>query len=137
MKLSDLKVDPDRIEQGAWIDNIPEMGELRLKVRGINNSDYRRMQSKLLAAVPRQKRLGGFMDPEEQDRVISMCLHATVLLDWDGIQAEDGTPIPYSKELAKDLMTMPEFQRIRTAVLYAANQVAEERAIDTEVLVGN
>ena len=37
MKLGNLKMDLAKVESGLWIDNIPDMGELRLKVRPIGS----------------------------------------------------------------------------------------------------
>lgn len=126
MKLSEIKIDPKKFEQGDWVGEIPEMGELRLKVRGIGNSDFRRMQSKLTEAEPRKYRVAGRLPPERQDAITAQCLLHTVLIDWDGVQGEDGQPLPYSEELARDLLTKPEFKRFREAVAWAANVVAED-----------
>lgn len=128
MKLSALKVDAGAIEDGQWVGNIPEMGDLEVRVRGLNNAKYRRLQARLIDAVPRAKRQGGRLDPEEQDRITATCLRQTVLLDWRGLEGEDGQPVPYSEELASDLLTKPEFRRFREGVIWAASQVGEEQA---------
>jgi hypothetical protein len=125
MKLSDLKVDAVKVEQGAWVENIPDMGDLRLKVRGVNNADWRRLQSSLIQAVPRGKRANGRIDPEEQDRITSICLQNASLLDWQNLHGDDGEPLPFSKEMARELLTKPEFRAFRDAVLYAATIVGE------------
>lgn len=137
MKLSSLKVDAAAIEDGEWIGNIPEMGDLEVRVRGLNNAKYRRLQTTLIDAVPRAKRQGGRLDPDEQDRITASCLTATVLLDWRGLEGEDGQPVPYSKDLATDLLSKPEFRRFREAVIWAAAQVGEERAAADEEDAGN
>jgi hypothetical protein len=137
MKLSDITVDAERLEKGAWVDNIPDMEGLRLKVRGANNVDWRRLQSRLLDAVPRKKRLGGRLDPDEQDRITASCLLNTCLMDWDGLEGDDGNPLPYSKEWADKLIKEPEYRRFRDAVIWAASIVAEENNIDHQDAVGN
>src|SRR5262249_24918380 len=53
MKLSAIKVDTALAEQGDWVDSIPELPGIRIKARGANNGDYRRLQAKLLAQIPR------------------------------------------------------------------------------------
>lgn len=131
MKLSDIEVDPVRIEQGEWVSDIPEMGELRLRVRGIGNADWRRIQSKLQDAVPRQHRVGNRIDPVEQDRIVNICLQGACLLDWDGVEG-DGEPLPYSKEMAAELLTNPKYRRFRDAVLWAATVVGEAVAAKVE-----
>lgn len=137
MKLSSLKVDAAAIEDGEWIGSIPEMGDLEVRVRGLNNAKYRRLQSKLIDAVPRAKRQGGRLDPDEQDRITAICLRETVLLDWRGLEGEDGAPVSYTKDLANDLLTKPEFRRFREGVIWAAAQVGEERAAADEDDAGN
>jgi hypothetical protein len=137
MKLNDLKIDVSRFEEGAWIDNIPEMGDLRLKVRGINNSDYRRLQQKLFEAVPRAKRPGGRIDPDEQDRITTSCLLSACLLDWDGVEDDDGNALPYSKPAATKLLNDPALRRFRESVIWAATVVGEQVAEDTADIAGN
>jgi hypothetical protein len=137
MKLSDLTVDAERLEKGAWVDNIPDMEGLRLKVRGANNVDWRRLQSRLLNAVPRKKRLGGQLDPDEQDRITATCLLNACLMDWDGLEGDDGKPLPYSKEWASKLIMEPEYRRFRDAVIWAATMVGEENNLDHEDAMGN
>lgn len=128
MKLSGLKVNLQALEQGAWVDNIPEMEGLRLKVRGVGNKDWRKLQSRLLDSVPRKKRVGGRLDPDEQDRISTTLLRDTGLVDWDGLEDDDGKPLPYSKETAGKLLADPEMTRFRDGVLWACTMVAEQDA---------
>lgn len=123
MKLTDIERNPDAIEQGAWVDKLPEMGDLRVKVRGINNSDWRRLWSKLVDTVPRGRRESGKPNADELDRINSVCLRDACLQDWDGL--EDA---PYSKELANTLLTDARYRAFRDAVFWAATQVGETLA---------
>lgn len=126
MKLSDLASDPVATEQGEWVDTIPEMGDLRLKVRGVGNADWRRIQTKLIDAVPRSKRAGARIDPEEIDRITTVCLHQACLLDWQNLSGDDGKPLPYSRDLALELLSKPEYRKFREAVVWAATVVGEQ-----------
>jgi hypothetical protein len=137
MKMKDVAVDAGRAELGAWVEKIPDMEELRLKVRGANNKDWRRLQLKLINAVPRKRRLQGNLDPEESDRITSQCLLNTSLLDWSGLEDDDGKPIPYSHDMASKLLTDPDYRRFREAAAWAANWVAEQNAADVEEDAGN
>lgn len=131
MELNDIAIDADRFEQGAWVDHIPEMGDLRLKVRGVGNADYRKLQARLIDALPRAKKQGGKIEPDELDRITATCLLETVLLDWDGIMI-NGKSAPYSKEQAKELLLNPKWRRFRDAVAWAASIVADEGALGIE-----
>lgn len=132
MKLNELKIDAEKFEQGDWVSNIPDMGNLKLKVRGIGNTDFRKMQSRLFEAEPRQYKVGGKLPPERQDIITAQCLLHTVLVDWDGLLDENNQPIPYSKDLARDLLTKPEYKRFRDAVAWAASVVAEGIEFDLD-----
>jgi hypothetical protein len=132
MKLNDLAIDPEKLEKGDWVTNIPDMGELRLRVRGIGNADFRGLQAKLIDAEPRQFKIGGRLSPERQDAIQTSCLLATVLMDWDGLQDEHGNRIPYSKEMAKTLLTDPAYRRFRDGVTWAASVVAEITKVEVE-----
>lgn len=137
MKLSDMKVDVAKVEQGGWVDNIPELEGLRLKVRGSGNKDYRKLMGRLVDATPRKQRFGGRLDPVAQDRITSICLRDACLLDWEGLEDEDGKPLPYSKEAADKFLTDPEYAKFREGVIWAASVVAEQEAADIEEDVKN
>lgn len=124
MKLNDMTINPARLEQGAWVDNIPEMGDLRLKVRGLGNADHRNLQQKLFDAEPRQNKVGGRLNADSQDAISARCILDTILIDWDKLEGEDGY-IPYSREVAEKLLTDPAFRRFREAVTWAASVVVE------------
>jgi hypothetical protein len=137
MKLSDLASDPVATEQGEWVDTIPEMGDLRLKVRGVGNADWRRIQTKLIDAVPRSKRTGARIDPEEIDRITTVCLHQACLLDWQNLSGDDGKSLPYARDFAFELLSKPEYRKFREAVVWAATVVGEQIIVRIEDQKGN
>lgn len=131
MKVSDRKIDPKKREEGAWVTDIPEWQDLKLKVRGRDNKDWARMEQTLINAVPRKRRLNG-LDPVERDRINGILLRDTSLLDWGGIEDNAGNPEPYSKEAANKYLTQPEYEPFRNAVLWAATVVAEQGQAEIE-----
>ena len=129
MRMDDLKVDIAKLEDGDWVSDIPEMGDLRLKTRGMNNKQWRQKQARLIAATPRNKR----DDPNEFERITATLLLETALLDWDGIEGPDGKLLPFSKEQANEFLTNPEYDRkFFNAALYAATAVAEKNRFAIE-----
>ncbi|WP_020178088.1 hypothetical protein [Methylopila sp. M107] len=141
MKLSAIAIDNEKLEQGAWVGDIPELEGVRFKVRGLGNTDYRRLQNKLIQLIPRKNRRNG-LSVEDQTRVESRCLLDTILLDWDGIEADDSTAkelkfLPYSRETAAGLLADPNMARLREGVLYAAAIVAESDEDDEKEVEGN
>lgn len=128
MKLSDIRIDAEAIEEGRWVENIPDMGDLRLKVRGFGNADYKRLQAKLTAALPRVKR----QDPAEGERIFAKLLVETVLQDWDGITGDDDQPVAFDKDTAAKFLADPSLAPFREAVMYAAALVGRENAETAE-----
>jgi hypothetical protein len=118
MKLSDRKIDLKKREDGAWVSDIPEFMDLELKVRGSGNKDWARMEQKLIAAVPRQRRVNG-LEPEDRLRINAILVRDTSLLDWRGIENGTGEPLPYSKEAANSYLTDPEYEAFVWACVWA------------------
>ncbi|WP_173087374.1 hypothetical protein [Devosia sp. 1635] len=138
MKLSAIKTDLAKAEQGVWIDNIPDMGELRLKVRPVGNPDYRRVYGQLVDATPRHLKRGGIIsDQQTKSDISARTLADTVLLDWDGLEGEDGKPLKYDPVLAKQLLLNPEYGALRDAVAWAGNVASEETTGTAEANAGN
>lgn len=137
MKLSDIRIDVSRQEEGDWVENIPEFEGLRLKVKGLNNKSYRKLERQLMGQIPRAKRIGGTLDSEEQDKILATCLWQCCLMDWEGVTGDDEQPLPYSKEMARKLLFDPEFRRFREAVVWASTIVVENRQADQEEIAKN
>jgi hypothetical protein len=138
VKLKSLKIDSAAVEGGRWVEQIPGAGNLRLRVRGVGNAAYRALMDKLVDAVPREKRLRG-LDVADRDRITAECFVETILLDWDNLYADDAETekVPYSKELASQLLTDPDYIRFYDAVQWAANLVANDSEADLKEAEGN
>lgn len=134
MKISELEVDQKVIEEGKWVSNIPELPGVRLKVRGAQNKDWRRMAQRLVNAVPRKLRVNGSLDPEEADRISALIILNTGLLDWEGIEDDNDQPIPYDKKKAAELL---KGERFRGGVQFACDLVAQGVEDDIEEISGN
>ncbi|WP_316172411.1 hypothetical protein [Bradyrhizobium sp. SZCCHNRI2049] len=130
MKLSDIAVNPALIEQGDWVDNLPDMPGIRIKARGMGNADYRKLEAKLIREIPRAQRLEG-LAPKDQDRILGRLLLETVVLDVEGLEDDNG-PMAYSRALGEQLLLDPQFQRFRAAAATAAEIVAQRQKAETE-----
>lgn len=137
MKISSVKVDVVKVEEGVWVENIPELEGVKLRVRGAGNRDWKRMMQRLVASVPRQKRRNGNIDPDEMERILGTVMLETGLLDWSGIEGDDDKPIPYSKEKAKEYLLDPQWQVIRDGVSWACNFVGRDVEEAVEDISGN
>lgn len=130
MKLSNIRLDTAVIEAGDWVDVpvelFPDLDGVRLKVRGAGNGDYRRLQARLLRAIA-AKKFDAEKEQSAAEAVGGELLARTVLLDWQGLENEDGSALPFSAETALQLLTDPEMRIFRDAVAYAANQIANRK----------
>ena len=137
MKISSLKIDSARVEQGVWVGNIPELDDAELLVRGWNNVSFRRLQQKLIRALPRSQRSGAQLDPKVQDQINARCMRETILFGWRRIEDDDGNEIPYDKELAGKWLEDPDMRTFYEGVMWASMNVAEETAEEEEAIEKN
>lgn len=137
MKMSEIAIDPERQEGGAWVKDIPELPGVELRVRGSECRAARKLRNALIDQIPRKRRVGGKVDPKDQEDITTALLHRVILLDWRGIEDDDDQPEAYSKERALTYISDPRYQTFRTGVLWASNVVAEQGEIADEDDVGN
>ncbi|MBN8958583.1 MAG: hypothetical protein J0H17_18760 [Rhizobiales bacterium] len=137
MKLSDVKINAARVEAGAWVKDIPEMGDLELKVRGFQNADDRAILAREMEALPAKSRMRGRVSDEDRERIMTIRLRDAILVDWRNIEGEDGKPVPFSKDAAEKLLTDPDLAAFRGAVVWAAGVVAQESDETTEDITKN
>lgn len=143
MKISSIRIDSARIEGGDWVGDIPGLGDLRLKVRGIDNRDYRRLRASLIDGIGQADRdAEGNLLPQVVDDIAAELFFKTILLDWDGLEAEASTPtapiaVPYTKDLAFQYLTDPDYRVFLDGVSWAAHQVARRVEAKREADAGN
>lgn len=126
MKLSDLKVNSARAEQGAWVGDIRDMPGVRFKARGFNNKDDKKVQEKELEKIPKRRRLRGNVSDEEQRVILNARIKAGLIIDWDGIVGDDDQPIPFSAETLEMFLVDPDYGKLRDAMVFACGIVAED-----------
>lgn len=133
MKLSSIKVDSKRAEEGEWVRNIPEMDDLELCVRGSSCASARVLRNKLMRGLPAPVRNdpNGLPIALIDDMEAQICADV-LLLDWRNL---DG--IPYSKEKAAELLKDPDLTMLRDAVTWAAARVGRQESAAKEAELGN
>ena len=115
MELDQIKATTRRVQQGAWVKDLPDLPGIAVKVRSYRNADFKRN----LAEVRAEYKPEELLTKEVQDKIQARLLLDTILLDWSGIDEA-----PYSREMAETLLNDPEFESFRQAVDYAAGIVA-------------
>lgn len=136
MKLSDLKRNSALIAEGQWVGGIPNMGDLRLRVRGISSPTVAAARARKERAVPRKERdRDGSLKHATSMRITGEILHEVILIDWEGVLDDKGKPLPFDAELAAKLCTDPDWIEFANAVAWAANVV--DNGGDVEEIAGN
>ncbi len=137
MDINDLKRNSAAAAEGQWISDIPDLGDVRLRVRGLSSPKVIALRSRKERAVPRKERLrDGSLAPEAAILISGEVLHEAVLLDWDGITS-GGKPVKYDPKLAAEWCTNPDFSDFANAVAWAALVVDRGKAEETGDLAGN
>lgn len=123
MDLSNLKRDSGQIEAGRWVEDIPGMDDLRLRVRGLTSPTVTALRARKMRKVGKSGRNpDGTLKPEVELHIFGEVLFETVLLDWDGL-TDNGKPIPFDKDLAKQWLSSPDYMPFADAVTWAAQVV--------------
>lgn len=133
MKATAFKRDSSRVEAGEWVDDIADFPGVRLKVRGLKSLAFSEAQAKLQRQIPPQERgEDGSISPTLAYAVLGKAMHQAVLLDWDGLEDDDGEPLKYDADLAMTWLTDMDYSHFAEAVM-AAGQVVDRRArsVDT------
>lgn len=127
MEIGNLKKSTQKVEGGDWVADIPQMGELRLRVRGLGSAQYKAVLARKLRAAPKQDReRDGSVREAVEHRLRGEALHETILLDWDGLTS-GGEAFDYDSDTALSWLTDPEFEDFHYATLYAAGVVGKDR----------
>lgn len=123
MDIKNFERNSDDVSAGLWVDEIPGMGDLRLKVRGLSSPEVVALRSRReMAEPPESYDKNGRLKPEVLMRIFGEVLHEIVLLDWDNV-VENGKKLPYSKEQAIKWCTDRNFMPFADAVAHAASRV--------------
>lgn len=124
MEIQSLKKDSAAIAEGQWVDGIPGMGELRLKVRGASANAVMEVRARKQRNAPSEDRApDGSLTVKGALRIETEVLHEAVLLDWDGL-TDGGKPVKFDTALAKEWLTNPDFRDFADAVVWASGVVS-------------
>jgi hypothetical protein len=138
MKLSNLKVDVNAIENGTWVSDIPNLPGVRFLVAGMESKAYRKAFARALrTSTTRRERASGNLEADRIQELQRELVAKHCLLDWDGVDNDDGKPVKYDAKLAHTLMTEPEYLPFQQGVFYAINMVDSGDVEFIEETAGN
>lgn len=117
-KIADIRGLNTRIEKGAWVENMPNLTGLGIKVRvrGFANTDHRKLMGELYADVSDEDRKNPESEKGRQNELIAR----TLLLDWKGLE-----DFPYNEKNVKLALTDPSLSILREGIDFASKTVAQ------------
>jgi len=134
MDITSIQRDSESIDSGVWVDNIPGMGDLRLKVRGYNSLEAISLRSQKMRSIPMDDRLdGGTLKTEDGLRINGEVHAEAILLDWENLK-QGAEEVPFSVEVATELCTNRDFLLFNDAVAFAAVSVDNKASEEATVL---
>lgn len=128
-------LDSKTVEEGQWV---KLRDDIEVQVRSIRSEQVRkvrqRAQRKYERLLPSQK---WRFTPEQEDKIAEEVIVDAVLINWRNIEDENGRPLPYSRELARQLVTDPEMVVFREDIMTAAGLDETFRRELAEEIAGN
>jgi len=122
--------------EGMWFE-LSLIEGVKVKVARVNNPNYKKAFTRLYKPYLKQTMRKVGIDPVIQDRIQTDLLIDTLLKDWSGMPGENGRDIPYSKDLARELIVDPELKELRNEILGFAQEFEIYQKEVTEILEKN
>lgn len=133
VKLSSIRLDPKAEVEGVWCTFAPG---LEFKIARVGSAPYRAANSRVLAPYARRS---GTKWPEERElrNLTAPAVARHLVKDWRGLEAEDGTAIPFSVEECEKILRDPVYDELYTWVLASAGDSEQYREEVQKELSGN
>lgn len=123
----DLADKPVNVNEGEWVENLPDLPGVALRVRSNAFKQFEVEHSALVRSMGKNFR--NEINKPTYQKGLGALLAKYILLDWKNAVKKDGVSRPYDKDLATDLLTRVDERGIgklfREAVGYAAQTVAD------------
>lgn len=129
---TDLKAETE----GVWFP-LAMFNGVKVKVARAGNPNYKKVLRKLYKPYTKTMRKGVDLAPEVEERIQTDLLVDTLLLDWRGMPGENGEEVPFSKDLARELVTDPELKELREEIIGYSEEFEAFQAREDEELEGN
>lgn len=114
---SRYKTDEDAELNGTWVD----LGDgAQVKVARFGNAKHREIIAKLQKPYAGTLKAGLEIPEEAKMKMAVESIATSILLDWRGIEDENGSPLPYSLDNARKLLN--DLKDFRDTVTYLAMQ---------------
>lgn len=111
-------------DNGAWVGNIPEGGDVRLKVLAIGCATVQAALNAKHEAL-RAANQGKELTSEQLTQALNEVLGETVLQDWEGFTA-GGEPIPFDRAKALQWVTTRNGAKFSNLVFRASKMLSDD-----------
>jgi len=126
MRISAFITDQRKENEGVWV---PLGAGAQVLVARVGNEKYK--QSFLRHSKPHRTQLRtGNLEEDAAQKLLNKVMAETVLLDWKGLEDDDGNDILYSTEKAEELLAIKDFRETieeiaNTRELYRQHEMAD------------
>lgn len=108
-EIADIKDRNELLADGIWIEQVPNLGNVRLKVRPLNSPIVVMALSREQRNIaPDELNQHGQIPWEVQEEIDRLVLCSAALLDWDNL-TDGGQPVPFSQEQALEWAQIESF----------------------------
>lgn len=131
MKLKQqYKTDLEGSENGVWV---PIDGQgCALKIARMSNLKYQNRRRELERPHQHLTRTTG-IPAELANQIFNQCIAETILVDWQGVEDDEGNEVPYSKEVSYDyIVSMPDFKELVVSLAIDQNTFRQQ-TLDEDV----
>lgn len=134
MKLGQMMVDPERATSGAWC---RYQGDAEFLIGRANGPKaMEAMVSHMRPHVADGVRDLAELPEREQQRIRLEVVCDGVLLGWRGIEDDDGAPIEFSRQKAREILSKPEAIALLEWIELQSVTIDNFRAVASEKLAG-
>jgi len=137
-RLNRIATSTERASDGEWVEFCPATGPddtaLELKIARVGNPKYNQRLQELVRPHRRKVRMGFDEDLEE---FVKIAVAEHVLVDWRGLEDNDGKAIRYSKEKSVEILTDPTYSDLFDFVMDVGGDASMYRQHTIEAVSGN
>jgi hypothetical protein len=126
MKLSEIVAKEEARYAGKWVSIDEFYPGVRLRIRPIDHPDVRRRNF--------QDAVGGSsnLDFDATEAQNARLLSEIIVVDWSGLDGDDGTPLPFSREKAFEWFSIPILEALRRKIVSEAVALRDAKLAELE-----
>lgn len=136
MDINELAAYSAGAEAGQWVQNIPNMPGVKLKVLGGSSAAYKRAREAKFRAIPASDRSPeGIPSAVALEAAAREAMHEVALLDWAGVTV-NGEDFAYDREIARKLLD-PRLTQLYLGIDHAMAVVDADKSATVDLFEKN